>query len=218
MDDRGRPDISVLDLTRGTTTRLTFEGQVRAPIWTLDGRRVDLRRHRRQRARHLHHRIRRQHQAAARLHDRDARQPSVDLAGRAHDAVLRTRRASTCASRCRCQPKPAKPLHESPPGQEGNAQISPDGRWVAYTSDESGRFEIYMHEFPGPGRRERVSINGAQFVRWGSEGRELIYWNTGSTGNFNVTSVSVQTTPSLQLGPAECPVHDERHAGHRLHG
>ena len=100
----------------------------------------------------------------------------------------------------RLRPRPAKPLHESPPGQEGAAQISPDGRWVAYTSDESGRFEIYMHEFPGPGRRERVSINGAQFVRWAADGRELIYWNTGATGNFDVRSVSVQTTPSLQLG------------------
>ena len=111
----------------------------------------------------------------------------------------------------------AKPLHESPPGQEGAAQISPDGRWVAYTSDESGRFEIYMHEFPGPGRRERVSINGAQFVRWVADGRELIYWNTGVDGQFQRHERVGADHTVAAAGAAERPVHDDRHASQRLH-
>ena len=199
MDDSGRPDIAVLDLQRGTATRLTFEGQVRAPIWTLDGRRVifgvtlD----------NVHGIYITESDGSTRPRlafttETRANPVSISPDGQ---TVLFSERARIYMRRMDAPPtEPAKPLHESPQGQEGAAQISPDGRWVAYTSDESGRFEIYMHEFPGPGRRERVSINGAQFVRWAADGRELIYWNTGSTGNFDVRSVSVQTTPSLQLG------------------
>jgi Tol biopolymer transport system component len=56
-----------------------------------------------------------------------------------------------------------------------DGQFSPDGQWIAYQSDESGRVEIYVQPFPGPGGRERISTNGGAQVRWRHDGKELFY-------------------------------------------
>jgi len=65
------------------------------------------------------------------------------------------------------------------PFDESQAQFSPDGRWVAYTSNESGRYEIYLRPFPTPasesGVKWRVSSNGGRQPRWRRDGRELFY-------------------------------------------
>ena len=58
---------------------------------------------------------------------------------------------------------------------EQRAQFSPDGQWIAYQSDESGRDEIYVQAFPGPGSKWPVSTNGGTQVRWRPDGRELFY-------------------------------------------
>ena len=58
---------------------------------------------------------------------------------------------------------------------EGLGQFSPDGRWIAYQSDKTGRFEIYVRPFPGPGDDVRVSIDGGAQVRWNPNGKELFY-------------------------------------------
>jgi Tol biopolymer transport system component len=58
---------------------------------------------------------------------------------------------------------------------ETNAQFSPDGRWIAYQSDESGRVEIYVQPFPGPGRKVRISVSGGIQARWRRDGKELFY-------------------------------------------
>jgi Tol biopolymer transport system component len=59
-----------------------------------------------------------------------------------------------------------------------NAQMgkfSPDGRWVAYVSNDSGKDEVYVVPFPGPGGREQVSTGGGTQPRWRKDGRELFY-------------------------------------------
>jgi Tol biopolymer transport system component len=58
---------------------------------------------------------------------------------------------------------------------EEGAQVSPDGQWLAYESDESGRSEIYLQPFPGPGGTFQVSNDGGRLVRWRADGRELFY-------------------------------------------
>ena len=58
---------------------------------------------------------------------------------------------------------------------ERDAQFSPDGKWIAYESDESGRFEIYVQPFPGPGAKLPVSTNGGAQVRWSHDGKELFF-------------------------------------------
>ena len=58
---------------------------------------------------------------------------------------------------------------------ERDGQFSPDGKWIAYQSNESGRFEIYVQPFPGPGGKSQVSNNGGAQVRWRRDGKELFY-------------------------------------------
>jgi len=58
---------------------------------------------------------------------------------------------------------------------ESNGAFSPDGRWLAYQSDESGRDEVYVTPFPGPGRKWQVSTDGGIQPVWRKDGRELFY-------------------------------------------
>ena len=59
--------------------------------------------------------------------------------------------------------------------QERDGHFSPDGKWVAYQSNEAGHFEIYLQPFPGPGNRIQVSAGGGQHVRWARNGSELFF-------------------------------------------
>ncbi len=58
---------------------------------------------------------------------------------------------------------------------ERNAQISPDGKWIAYIANTSGREEVYVQPFPTGGTAIQVSVNGGAQVRWRPDGRELFY-------------------------------------------
>ena len=60
------------------------------------------------------------------------------------------------------------------PFHEGPSQFSPDGKWIAYTSDESGRNEVYVQGFPASGSKWQVSSKGGDWVRW-RKGQELFY-------------------------------------------
>ena len=58
------------------------------------------------------------------------------------------------------------------------ARVSPDGRWIAFASNRSGRFEIEVSSFPEIGRRYPVSIEGGGYPRWRADGRELYFLST----------------------------------------
>jgi len=60
---------------------------------------------------------------------------------------------------------------------ESRPVFSPDGRWIAYQSDESGRNEIYIRPFPGPGGKWQVSTNGGTRPHWRGDGKELFYFD-----------------------------------------
>jgi Tol biopolymer transport system component len=70
---------------------------------------------------------------------------------------------------------PARP-YATTSANETAARISPDGRWVAYTSDESGKPEVYLDSYPKPGRRVMMSLGGGQHPVWRGDGKELYYW------------------------------------------
>ena len=61
------------------------------------------------------------------------------------------------------------------PFEENNGEIAPSGRWVAYDSNETGRFEVYVQSFPGSGRKWQISTSGGIAPRWRRDGRELFY-------------------------------------------
>src|SRR5262249_32183426 len=80
---------------------------------------------------------------------------------------------------------------------ETEGQFSPDSRWVAYSSDETGRFEIYVRPFPpGGDRREKwlVSNSGGMQPRWRGDGKELFYLSP----NRNLMAGPVKPEPSFQ--------------------
>jgi Tol biopolymer transport system component len=70
---------------------------------------------------------------------------------------------------------PARP-YASTPAHERAARVSADGRWVAYESDETGRYEVYVQSYPTPGRKTLVSAGGGVNPVWRGDGRELYYW------------------------------------------
>lgn len=63
----------------------------------------------------------------------------------------------------------------SGPFRQGAGTIAPNGRWLAYRSDESGQFEIYVEPFPGPGAKVPVSIGGGTQPAWSRDSNELFY-------------------------------------------
>ena len=77
---------------------------------------------------------------------------------------------------------------------ERNPQVSPDGRWIAYSSNETGRSEIYIRPFPeGPGRNQ-VSVSGGVFPRWRRDGRELYFMSLVSLGALMASDIQVTGT------------------------
>jgi len=79
---------------------------------------------------------------------------------------------------------------------EYQARLSPDGKWLAYRSSESGRQEIYIRAFPGPGSRWQVSTAGGTDPRWRSDGRELFY----RAPDNRIMSVDLRVAPEFDVG------------------
>jgi Tol biopolymer transport system component len=90
----------------------------------------------------------------------------------------------------------ARPFFESAFRETGGA-FSPDGRWVAYVSDESGTREIYVRPFPGPGAAVKVSNGFAIEPLWSRDGRELYYRSGDNAEKF--LAVQIQTSPGLTI-------------------
>ncbi len=83
---------------------------------------------------------------------------------------------------------------------EMNAEISPDGRWLAYQSDASGQFEIYVRPFPNVDEAQwQISTAGGSEPLWARDGSELFYLDRGR----RLTAVSVRIDPSLDFGNPE---------------
>ncbi|MBI4265192.1 MAG: PD40 domain-containing protein [Acidobacteria bacterium] len=79
---------------------------------------------------------------------------------------------------------------------ERGARISPDGRWMAYTSDESGQWEVYVQEFPELGSKRAASIGGGAGAFWRQDGRELFYLAPDRT----LMAVDVRLDRTISIG------------------
>ncbi len=111
-------------------------------------------------------------------------------------------------------PRRAEPILQSA-AAKGNGEIAPDGRWLAYQSNESGQFQIYVRPFPNvDSGRSQISTNGGTRPAWARNGRELFYLD----GNDLLTSVTVQTTPAFRAGNPSRILDTKYYAGSSTRG
>ncbi len=82
------------------------------------------------------------------------------------------------------------------PFNETHPAFSPDGRWLAYQSNESGRAEIYVQNFPGPGGRWQVSTAGGVGPAWRADGKELFY----AGPDQKLMAVDIQAGETFEAG------------------
>jgi dipeptidyl aminopeptidase/acylaminoacyl peptidase len=82
------------------------------------------------------------------------------------------------------------------PFQEMDARFSPDGRWVAYSSTETTREEIYVTRFDRPGEKWRVSIDGGRNPRWRRDGKELFF----RSANDDIMAAAVKAGDTFESG------------------
>jgi hypothetical protein len=88
-----------------------------------------------------------------------------------------------------------RPLLQASFNEQG-ARLSPDGRWLAYESEESGQYEVFVRSFPGTGERRQVSKGGGRQPRWRGDGRELFYVSP----DRKIVSVEVRPGSTLDAG------------------
>jgi Tol biopolymer transport system component/predicted Ser/Thr protein kinase len=190
-------DIWILELARGALTRVTDEGTSSVPVWTPDGRRVVF-------GWNFGTSVLRWAPADG------SGKPEVLLEGQAAlpdswmpDGKTLLYESFGPSHIWTLQPSASggdgKPrlLSEASSFNESDAQISLDGRWVAYTSDESGKNRVYVRPFPGPGGKTPISIEGGQEPRWSRDGRELLYRDPEKN---QLMAVDIQTSPAFRAG------------------
>ena len=166
----------IYDLGRDTLTRLTFEGSGNGnPAWTPDGRRVAFTSGS---PGSLYWQPADGSGKAERLTTSEKRQVASSWSADGQELAFHQIEPITGGdlwvfhlSDLRAQPFLQTPFFESSP------QFSPDGRWLAYASSESGRGEIYVQPYPGPGGKWQVSTDGGREPVWNRNGRELFYRN-----------------------------------------
>src|SRR3984893_12581049 len=185
--------IWIYDLERGTLSRLTFEtnGNLN-PAWTPDGKRVVFQAGS---PSNLFWQPADGSGKAERLTTREYRDApnswSPDGQQLAFSEISPTTAMDIWVLR---SDRKAQPFLQTS-FNEGAARFSPDGHWLAYVSDESGRYETYVQPYPGPGGKWQVSTEGGTEPVWNRSGRPLFY-----RGGDKMMVVDIATQPSFTVG------------------
>jgi eukaryotic-like serine/threonine-protein kinase len=182
--DRKRDDIWVYELERDTLTRLTFGGDGSfSPIWTPDGQRITYITGEKGGFELYWKRADGSGEALRLTADKAVKYP---YSWRPDGKVLAFDQLNPDTSwdimtlafegdeKSGWKIGEPKPFLNTPFAERSPA-FSPDGRWLAYTSDESRNFEVYVRPFPGPGGRWQISTGGGGYPVWSRNGKELFY-------------------------------------------
>ncbi len=189
----------IYDMKRRTRTRFTTEGMNGEPIWTPDGKRLTF------------------WSNTERADDNRLLWKAADGSGQAEllmEEKLQTYPGSWSPDGQTVVFYGARPGGQSdiwvlPLGAKPQAIIntrfvervpmfSPDGRWLAYVSDESGRREVYVQPYPALDKRWLISNDGGNEPTWRGDGKELFYRN-----GHKMMSVSIETEPEFRAGPPQ---------------
>jgi len=191
--------IWIYDIPRGTMARLTFEGNANLPVWTPDGKRVV-------------YRLTKPAADGLFWKPADGSGPEESLFTTAEfgpqtssvspDGQTVAFYANSPATgtdlwvfpmQGQSERKP-RPFLQTP-FTEAAPRFSPDGRWLVYSSNESGRSEIYVQPYPGPGGKWLISTEGGNQAVWARNGRAL-FFRSGD----KMMAVDIQTQPAFQAG------------------
>ena len=93
------------------------------------------------------------------------------------------------------------------------AMVSPNGRWIAYNSDDTGQLEVYVDRFPDLGERRPVSIGGGGLPTWSDDGTELLYLSDEQGTIMRVSIEEGEGTPASPLVGTPEPLLDFRYFG-----
>jgi serine/threonine-protein kinase len=166
----------VYDLARSSLTTLPATGSIQAPLWTPDSRRL-VYRATRAGSRNLFWRPADGSGEEERLTTSERLHTPTSISPDGRLLVFTEVAADTGNDLWVMDtdpPRAVRPVMKTP-FTERSAKISPDGKWLAYNSDESGRAEVYVGPFPGPGGKIPISTDGGVEPRWSRDGRELFY-------------------------------------------
>jgi Tol biopolymer transport system component len=193
------------DLSRDTLTRLTFEGNVNLnPAWTPNGKRIAFNSSKEETLANIFWQLADGSGGLERLTSGEYVQVPMSWSPDGQLLafielnpttgldiwVLRMGGPSAGPGQVRkAQPFLRTPFNESVPA------FSPDGHWLAYISDESGRYQVYVQPYPGPGGKWQISTDGGTEPLWNPKGRELFY----RSGN-KMMVVDIATQPGFSAG------------------
>ena len=177
LDQAQSTDLWLLDVTRGLRTRFTFDpANDRGPVWSPDGSRLIFSSNR-SGTYDLHQRAASGAGADELLYaDRSNKEPLSWSPDGLHLLYTGFLKGDDLLILPLAGDRKPTPFADTP-FSEVSGQFSPDGRWIAYASNESGRYDIYVAPFPPTGGKWMVSRNGGLVPRWRRDGAEIFYFD-----------------------------------------
>jgi eukaryotic-like serine/threonine-protein kinase len=194
-DERDKSDIWIYDMDSETFSRLTSTGAAASPVWSADGSRI------------FYVGLGGKERYAIWSQLADGGSPPEKIVdtnltsavvvapdGRSMIYTTYSNNNTWDLFRVRLDPTPVIEPYLAGTANETSAAFSPDGRWVAMVSDESGRDEVYVRSYPNPSARVQISAGGGLEPVWSRDGTRLFY----RSGRLRL-SVKLSTTPTVRL-------------------
>jgi serine/threonine-protein kinase len=193
VSENGEVQVWLYDLARDTLARFTFGGVInQAPVWTPDGKRIAFTSTKEGYA-HIFWQLADGSGGLERLTTGSA-DVSASWSPDGQQLAFLSVRGIPQIWVLRLSDRKAQAFLQAQT-LVGAPQFSPDGRWLAYVSDESGRREVYVQPYPGPGGKWLISTEGGAEPMWNHNGRELFY-----RSGDKMMAVDISTQPGFAAG------------------